>query len=79
MSYLINEYKGNSDLKKSDCDCCGTEYTTNINRKRCSEKCSKIMKHKRHKVNRLFKVKHDKEVVVRTFTNIFGFVRRSTY
>lgn len=79
MDYLINKYKGNIDLKKSICECCGNEYETNINRTRCSMKCAKIMKHRRHKSNSLFHVKHKKETMVRTTVDIFGFVKRAVY
>jgi len=79
MDYLINEYKGNLGLIKSNCECCGVEYTTNINRSRCSEKCAKIMKHKRNKSNKLFRAKYQKETKVRTLIDIFGFISKSVY
>jgi len=79
MSYLINEYKGNIDLKKLNCECCGKEYETNINRTRCSKKCADTMKKRRYKSNALFRVKYDKETMVRTTVDIFGFVRRAIY
>ena len=78
-NYLINSYKGNIDLKKSNCECCGIEYETNINRTRCSKKCSSIMKNRRYKSNSIFRVKYDKEIMVRTNVNIFGFVSRSVF
>lgn len=79
MDYLINKYKGNVDLKKSTCECCGKEYETNINRTRCSKKCAYIMKKRRYKSNALFRVKYDKETMVRTTVDIFGFVKRAVY
>jgi hypothetical protein len=79
MNYLINKYKGNIDLKKSKCECCGKEYETNINRLRCSKSCSNIMKHRRNKDNRVFCVNYDKEKMVRTSCDIFGFVKRAVY
>jgi len=79
MKYLINKYKGNIDFKKSKCECCGVEYETNINRTRCSKKCAKTMKIKRYKDNILFRVKYDKEMMVRTSVDIFGFVKRAVY
>jgi hypothetical protein len=79
MDYLINKYKGNIDLKKATCECCGKEYETNINRLRCSKSCSNIMKHRRNKNNAVFRVKYDKETMVRTTIDIFGFVKRAVY
>ena len=55
MDYLINKHKGNIDLKDAKCECCTTIYKTNINRTRCSLKCSKIMKFRRAKDNAVFK------------------------
>ena len=74
-SYLINNYKGNIDLKKSHCECCGFEYVTNINRTRCSKSCSNIMKHRRNKVNAVLRVKYEKETMDMTVVDIFGFVK----
>ena len=79
MDYLINKYKGNIDIKKSTCECCGNEYETNINRTRCSKKCANTMKNRRYKSNALFSVKYDKETMVRTTVDIFGYVRRAVY
>ena len=77
--YLINKYKGNTDLKKSKCECCGTEYETNINRTRCSKKCAVKMKKTRHKANAPFRIKYGKETMVRTTFDCFGFVNRAIY
>jgi len=45
----------------------------------CSKNCSNIMKHRRHKSNAMFRVKHDKETMVKTTVDIFGFVKRAVY
>ena len=37
------------------------------------------MKIKRYKDNSLFRVKYDKEIIVRTSVDIFGFVKRAVY
>jgi len=79
MDYLLNQYKGNIDLKMSICECCGKEYETNINRTRCSKKCAVTMKNRRYKSNAMFRVKYDKETMVRTSVDIFGYVRRAVY
>jgi len=50
-SYLVNLYKKGKN-KTITCQCCGKDYETNINRLRCSEKCSKIMKFRRQKENK---------------------------
>ena len=79
MDYLINKYKGNIDLKKATCKCCGVDYETNINRTRCSKKCADTMKKRRYKDNSLFRVKYEKETMIRTTVDIFGFVKRAVY
>ncbi len=55
MDYLINKHKSDIDLKEMECECCGAIYITNINRTRCSKKCSKIMKFRRAKENAVYK------------------------
>jgi hypothetical protein len=79
MNYIINKYKGNIDLKKSKCECCGIEYETNINRTRCSKKCADTMKKRRYKSNSLSRVKYNKETMVRTIVDVFGFAKRAVY
>lgn len=79
MNYLLSKYRPTNDLKKSVCECCGKVYKTNINRTRCSMKCAKAMKNLRYKSNALFRVKYDKEMLVKTTVDVFGFVRRTFY
>ena len=79
MDYLINEYKGNADLKKSNCECCDKQYETNINRTRCSKKCANTMKKRRYKSNTPYRVKYKKETMVRTTVGIFGYIKRTIY
>ena len=78
-SYLINNFKGDIDLKKSHCECCGFEYETNINRTRCSKSCSNIMKHSRNKANAVIRVKYEKETMAMTVVDIFGFAKRAIF
>ena len=79
MDYLINKHKGNADLKDAKCECCGTIYKTNINRSRCSKKCSKIMKFRRLKVNAITKVKRQKETMSHINKDCFGFISSALY
>jgi hypothetical protein len=53
MQYLIDKHKSMDLLKNVKCECCSGFFKTNINRKRCSLKCSKIMKFRRAKENKL--------------------------
>jgi len=79
MDYLINKHKSNIYLKNSKCECCGTIYKTNINRSRCSKKCSKIMKFRRLKVNAITKVKRQKENMNHIKKDCFGFISSAVY
>ena len=54
MSYLIQAGHCEFELKTEICECCGMQFQTNFNRKRCSEKCTKTMKNKRHSENRRY-------------------------
>ena len=79
MDYLINKHKGNVDLKDAKCECCSATYKTNINRTRCSKKCSKIMKFRRAKVNAITNVKIRKETMNHINKDVFGFISSAVY
>lgn len=50
-TYLLSRYS--TDVKElRRCECCDKPYYTNINRTRCSKKCSKIMNYRRAKENK---------------------------
>lgn len=49
--YLIDVKIGTDNLQINICECCGKEFETNLNRIRCSKKCARKMKNKRHKHN----------------------------
>jgi len=75
MDYLINKNRSITDIKDNYCECCNKVYQTNINRTRCSIKCSKIMKHRRRKTNNSIS-KRTKEKKTYINTNVFGFVQK---